>query len=678
MSFRFSQNFLRIAIGTLVGWGVFPISALAQNETICVRVRIEIEQELTLERQAFEARMNIRNGTPNALEDFNVAVNFQDEEGNPVLATSDPDDSSAAFFIRLSSHPSLPASIGAEQEERLRWLIIPAQSAGGETAEGTLYFVGATVNYTEAGQETQVDVSPDTITVAPMPDLVLDYFLPNQVYGDDPFTSPIEEPVPFPLGVRVKNQGYGPAVNLKIDSGQPKIVENELGLLIEFLIIGSEVNGQSFAPSLLADFGTIEPQASGIAAWVMTSTLNGRFIEFDATFTHEDSLGGELTSLISEVNTHLILSDVEVDLPGRDARRDFLALDGDTLVVFESDNVDSPVLDVSDNANLSGFGGNYTVEVPPAAGFFYAQVADPLGNSKEILSVVRSDGKILPARNAWLSRDLKLPSRTYDYWINIFDAENPAGASYAVIMGDPEVENRAPELQSFAHRFVRRNTAVTAPVVAVDPDGTTPLLDAPLLPLGAGFADNGNGTGTFAWTPNREGTFPVQFRANDGFLDDRRTAAFTVAQENLRQAWREHYFAGETDPAIIGDDADPDGDGITNLFEYALGLDPTSSVELRQPRLHVVWHNNERYLGMTYYRNMDDPDLQFEVVADGDINIRRQNWGMLVGTMSTPDQAGTPPGLLRVTVRDSMPIGQSSNRYFALRVTSSEDAVLLP
>ena len=65
-----------------------------------------------------------------------------------------------------------------------------------------------------------------------MPKLRLDYFIPGQVYSDDPFTTEVEPAVPFGLGVRVANIGYGSANNLKIDSGQPRIVENVHGLLI--------------------------------------------------------------------------------------------------------------------------------------------------------------------------------------------------------------------------------------------------------------------------------------------------------------------------------------------------------------------------------------------------------------------------------------------------------------
>ena len=48
-------------------------SSLAQ-ESICARVKIEIEQGLTLERQAFDARMRINNGSAIAIERVQVDV----------------------------------------------------------------------------------------------------------------------------------------------------------------------------------------------------------------------------------------------------------------------------------------------------------------------------------------------------------------------------------------------------------------------------------------------------------------------------------------------------------------------------------------------------------------------------------------------------------------------------
>jgi len=152
--------------------------------------------------------------------------------------------------------------------------------------------VGATLTYTIGGEDHVTEVTPDYIFVKPMPELTLDYFLPTDVYGDDAFTHEIEPSIPFNLGVRVSNSGAGVARSLKIDSAQPKIVENEQGLLIGFVIEGSAVNGQAATPSLLADFGDIAPNASGVARWIMTCSLSGKFVEFTAEYSHSDELGG--------------------------------------------------------------------------------------------------------------------------------------------------------------------------------------------------------------------------------------------------------------------------------------------------------------------------------------------------------------------------------------------------
>lgn len=43
------------------------------------------------------------------------------------------------------------------------------------------------------------------------------------------------------------------------------------------------------------------------------------------------------------------------------------------------------------------------------------------------------------------------------------------------------------------------------------------------------------------------------------------------------ESWLETYFPGETDPAIVGTTADPDGDSQPNHLEFALGGDPDDS-----------------------------------------------------------------------------------------------------
>jgi len=71
------------------------------QESVCAIVKIEIAQELTLERQAFEAELVIENVLDDmALENIDINVNFLDENDEPVVATSDPNNTEAKFFIR--------------------------------------------------------------------------------------------------------------------------------------------------------------------------------------------------------------------------------------------------------------------------------------------------------------------------------------------------------------------------------------------------------------------------------------------------------------------------------------------------------------------------------------------------------------------------------------------------
>lgn len=465
----------------------------AQAE-VCSVVRIQIQQELTLERQAFDAHMRITNGLDlTSLENIDINVWFKDADGNPVLASSDPDNTTALFFITLDQVQGLSGgingngTIGAGVQADIHWLIIPAPGAGGEGSLGELYQVGASLSYSFGGESESVEVAPDFIQVRPMPMLTLDYFLPEEVIGEDPLAPGEQEPTPFPLAVRIKNSGNGPASNLAIESAQPEIVENNQGLLINFELLNTQVNDGPVLNSLLAEFGDLAAGESVTAIWQMVVSLYGHFISFDADYYHSDSLGGTLTSLIESVNTHTLVGVVINDLPGRDSRRDFLALDGDTLMLYESEGADTPVSDHSAQSSLNlidhgeGF-QTYQWSFPATAGPVYAVLVDPTDGQGEVSSVWRSDGKNLSADNYW-----QMPTKPNQQWINqlhLFDA-NSTG-SYQVIfavdsVGEPaELVIDAPELlttgedgsqSSFSLALSSQPTAeVSVPLVSNDSD----------------------------------------------------------------------------------------------------------------------------------------------------------------------------------------------------------------
>lgn len=657
-----------------VGFLAFFQASCYAQDSICVSVKIEIDQQLTLERQGFEARMNINNGGPVDLENLGVVLNFLDQDSKPVLATSDPNDTSARFFVRLTSSATLPTQVAGSGAEKLRWLIVPAPSSAGSDPTGTLYFVGAKLSYTSNGVESVIDVTPDSIRVAPMPLLTLDYFLPVDVYGDDPFTTQIEAPIPFNLGVRVKNSGFGAARQVKIESSQPRIIDNRQGALVNFHIEGSEVNGQSVTPTLLADFGDIAPNRAGVGRWIMTSSLYGKFTAFNATFTHADELGGQLTSLISEIHTHQLLHDVLVDLPGRDAIRDFLANDADVLKVYESENTDATVVDLSSAAGITSEAPNYRVSVPASVGFSYVKLTDPYAGAKVITAVLRSDGKPINANNAWLSSTYLPDVQQWNYFLNVFDTNNVNGASYTVSFGAHGGGNHAPVLRQAADRIVRPGTLVGFLVEASDPDGDPVTITATSLPLGASLSINPQGASVFEWTPGTDqtGNYPIQFTASDGTLTDRKTTVITVTTGSLLADWKNRYWPGVTDPNLIGNGADTDGDELSNLVEYALGLDPSVASLDGAPEIGTADVGGQKYLTLTYIGRTDDTNLQFAVVAADSITTPDANW-QVVSDMVAADQADVPAGFRKVIARDSVPVhGGQQKRFLKLRVKTIE------
>lgn len=332
----------KFAVGLIMFVSFFASPFALAQETVCARVKIEIKQELTLERQAFDAEMKINNTTDTGfIENVSVVVKVTDEAGTPVAITDNPNDLTAKFFVRLSSKQNIAAvdgtgTVNPKTTSIINWTIIPAPGSAGTSPFGKKYLVGATLTYKFGGESTILEVSPDVITVKPLPLLTLDYFLTQNVWGDDPLTLAVEPVEPFTLGVRVKNTGHATAKNLKIDSAQPKIVENNQGLLINFSLTGSYVNDAPAQNTLLINFGDIAAGTSKMGRWIMESTLAGKFTEFAAKFSHADELGGALTSILQATNAHFLIRDVRVDLPGRDYVRDFLAHDGDVIRVYES------------------------------------------------------------------------------------------------------------------------------------------------------------------------------------------------------------------------------------------------------------------------------------------------------------------------------------------------------
>ena len=440
--FSTTRSFLRVpvwlriaATGIVFGGALSTSPGQQQFRGTCARVKIEIRQTLTTERIGFEATLRVTNNqSEEAVTDFSARLTFED----PVKTAEagKKNDASDFFFVR---QPNLEGISGINGEGVIsptktavvRWFIIPKPDAGGTEPQGRVYRVGCELGGKMGGidiPQEQYFVIPDSITVKPEPRLDITYFQPRDVQGDDPFTPEVESPIPFTLGVLVKNTGYAPAKKVAINSEQPKIVENKRGLLLVAQLLGARVQDSPLdKTSLTVDLGDIPPGEARKGAWDMITSLSGEFIEFKASYTHAAELGGEETSLIESLEAHFIAAEVLNDEPGRDAILDFLAdadRDEERMpdALYESNGNVLPVNTVLDTEVGELQGREFTVILrPDVEGWGYARLEDPGQAKYGIEEVIRSDGKVLNLHNVWTNiRYHPLTNKKLTY-LNIFD-----------------------------------------------------------------------------------------------------------------------------------------------------------------------------------------------------------------------------------------------------------------
>lgn len=434
--------------------------AQQQQQGTCTLIKMSISQQLTMERVGFLATLTISdNDATDPITDFAANLTFE----NQLLSTNGAiDDSSSLFFVQPPTFQNLQGvtgngSLGSGQTATISWFIIPTTAAGGGVPTGTRYRVGAVLSGKLRGIQipaSTLSVIPAPITVYPDAQLQITYFQPRDVLGDNPFTPQVESPIPFTFGVLAQNVGYGAAHSVIINSQQPKITDNAQNALILAQLLGSRVNDSALSnANLTVNLGDLQPGQTAKGAWDMIVSLSGTFLSVSASYTHSPALGGAETSLIKGVNAYLFLHEVLDDTPGRDAVRDFLADTGGVLdpvgnlmpdSLYESDGGVLPVTDVTNApANLVG----NTLQITLATtnlGWTYLRVADPKQAKLPIMSVVRSDGKVLNPNNFWTNVHYEKPNNFEDFYLNLFDLASAGPYTYAVTYGSPVVSTNPP------------------------------------------------------------------------------------------------------------------------------------------------------------------------------------------------------------------------------------------
>ena len=461
---------------------------LGGENGVCAKVKMQIDQKAVMTRTAFLGTLQINNGnTTTTIEGVRVDLDIRDGNGT---AANDKFGISGPELSGLTAVDGT-GSIAAGGKGVAKYTFIPNWEAA--PIEPTIYRIGGTLRYLApgSGEEVIAPLFPSTVTVYPDALLELDYFMQRDVIGDDPFTEEIEPSEPFTLGLVVHNVGHGIAKNLRITSAQPKIIENEKGLLIDFHIIGAQVGAQDMMPSLTADFGNIDPGNAQEARWLLTSSLEGRFVDYSATFEHVTGLGDPRLSLIDNVRIHELIHTVRADRPGDDTLYDFLVNDEpdanylpDTLYLSDGSvavvNVGEATVDHP--ASLSDLEVHLTASM--TSGWCYVRLPDP-GPQLHLSRIVRSDGKeIRIGDNAWETDHVFAETdQSYHHENRLHLLDYDSTGSYTLFYS----ENVAPIVEAGPDATINEGRTFISSGYFVDPNADT----------WTATVDYGDGTGLY-------------------------------------------------------------------------------------------------------------------------------------------------------------------------------------
>ena len=132
--------------------------------------------------------------------------------------------------------------------------------------------------------------------------------------------------------------------------------------------------------------------------------------------------------------------------------------------------------------------------------------------------------------------------------------------------------------------------------------------------------------------------------------------------------WRATHFTPTelAQPTVSGDTADPDGDGLVNLVEYALKLDPKTRDVPSPIVVSIVTDGGQDFHAFTFRRRVPNVEITYTPEITDDLTSWRYAGGDLVlfgAPLTNPDGTET------VTYRSTAPAATATSEYFRLRVS---------
>lgn len=419
------------------------VEEIEPSNSVCAKVSLSFNQEMVMTRQAFRGILTVNNGSgTKELKDLKLNLEVKDEWGN--VATDHEFQISPESLKGFNGELNFTSgwSLYPESMGFATILYIPTKYAA-DTAPKKWWF-GGTISYTDPDTELTVtrELYAVPLTVNPTPELVLDYFLQRDVFGDDALTEDVVEPsVPAEFSLLINNMGNGDAKDVSMTTYKPEIIDNEKGLLINFNLLNSQLNGVEEVLALgtlvTNNFGTIETGKTAYAQWWFESSLTGHFREYDVSANHLTSWGNSDLSLLGEVRAHELIHTLKMtdgtpawlvnDMPDSKNLPDRLfKTDGNTEDVAQAT---ATIVEDGDNQYI-------LTTTPGKEGWNYGNIIDPTAGLRTLVTVTRnSDGASIDLANFWQTdrtlRDYTDP--IYEFRLHFADEMAADGEIYTLV-----------------------------------------------------------------------------------------------------------------------------------------------------------------------------------------------------------------------------------------------------
>jgi large repetitive protein len=375
-----------------------------EKSSVCATVTLEFPQRLTMTRQAFEGKLKINNSSDLTVKDVNLDLVVKDENG---------ENKTYLFQVNKEAFLNGTGVVNPNAEGMGLVTFIPTKEAAPTVKQS--YSFGGTLSYfdPQVNEVVTIQLNPVTLEVNPSPDLVLHYFMQRDILGDDSLTEDIVEPtIPAELSLMINNEGFGAAKNVNVESAQPRIIDNDKGLLVDFKMIGSNFNNEPRQLGLLnVNFGDIEAKQSAIGQWYFTSSLIGHFVKYDVKVVHKSSFGNANLSLIKASYIHELIKSVRDYQATADKIDDFLVNDiadaydtPDRIYLSNGTSEEvkkSDAIQILDKLTPSTLTSKVKIN-PSTSGWNYNSILYPEAAQYELIKVVRDNDNVeIPLKNVW-------------------------------------------------------------------------------------------------------------------------------------------------------------------------------------------------------------------------------------------------------------------------------------